>query len=81
MAEIVGAFALPHTPFFPALAAAGGPPGEELKRLYGAVVDLFAAAAPDCTAIEVPGGHGVGGAVLPDDYLGTIIDFFKDHAP
>jgi hypothetical protein len=54
MAEIVGAFALPHTPFFPALAATGGPPGEELRRLYGAVEEAFAAAAPDRIVFFLP---------------------------
>jgi protocatechuate 4,5-dioxygenase beta chain len=54
MSEIVGAFALPHTPFFPAVVAGGGPVGEALAGRYARVARAFAAAEPDVVVFFLP---------------------------
>jgi aromatic ring-opening dioxygenase catalytic subunit (LigB family) len=47
MAEIVGAFGLPHNPHFPAWSAAGHPLGPEIDRYYGEVAERLAAVEPE----------------------------------
>ena len=47
MAEIVGAFGLPHNPHFPAWSADGHPLAEEIDRYYGEVAERLAAVAPE----------------------------------
>jgi aromatic ring-opening dioxygenase catalytic subunit (LigB family) len=47
MAEIVGAFGLPHNPHFPAWSADGHPLGPEIDSYYGEVAERLAAVAPD----------------------------------
>jgi aromatic ring-opening dioxygenase catalytic subunit (LigB family) len=47
VAEIVGAFGVPHNPHFPTWVTAGHPLAGELERLYGEVARRLAAAAPD----------------------------------
>jgi protocatechuate 4,5-dioxygenase beta chain len=47
MAEIVFAGGVPHNPFFPPVVDAGGPPGQEIRRLYGAIGERLVAAEPD----------------------------------
>jgi protocatechuate 4,5-dioxygenase beta chain len=47
MAEIVGAFGLPHNPHFPAWSAQGHPLGPEIDRYYGEVAERLAAVEPE----------------------------------
>jgi aromatic ring-opening dioxygenase catalytic subunit (LigB family) len=47
MAEIVGAFGVPHTPHFPTLVARGAPVAAELERLYGTVASHLEAVQAD----------------------------------
>jgi protocatechuate 4,5-dioxygenase beta chain len=47
VADIVGAFAVPHTPHFPNLVARGAPVAPELERLYGTVRRHLEAVEPD----------------------------------
>jgi aromatic ring-opening dioxygenase catalytic subunit (LigB family) len=47
MAEIVGAFGLPHNPHFPAWSAGGHPLGPEIDRFYGEVAERLAAVEPE----------------------------------
>ncbi|MEN3308437.1 MAG: hypothetical protein V7603_4639 [Micromonosporaceae bacterium] len=48
MAQIVGAFGVPHNPHFPALAATADTPlADEVRRMYGGVVRHLAAVGPD----------------------------------
>jgi hypothetical protein len=54
MAEIVGAFALPHTPFFPALVRAGGEAGQELARKYERVAAAFREVEPEVIVFFLP---------------------------
>ena len=54
MTDVVGAFALPHTPFFPALVAAGGKPGERLERQYERVKAAFDSVAPEVAVFFLP---------------------------
>ena len=65
MGEIVAGFGMPHAPNFPALVAREGPQCE-VARLYGAVADHLAAAAPDVLI------------VFTDDHFNT---FFLDNFP
>src|ERR1700691_2371779 len=65
MAEIVAAFGVPHPPAFPALVAREGP-NCETARLYAAVAEHMAAAAPDVLI------------VFTDDHFNT---FFLDNFP
>jgi hypothetical protein len=47
VAEIVGAFGLPHNPHFPAWSADGHPLGPEIDRYYGEVAERLAAVEPE----------------------------------
>jgi protocatechuate 4,5-dioxygenase beta chain len=47
MAEIVGAFGLPHNPHFPSWSADGHPLGPEIDSFYGEVAERLAAVAPE----------------------------------
>src|SRR3954454_17653511 len=47
MAEIVGAFGVPHNPHFPGWVADGAPLGPEIERLYGAVAGHLRRTEPD----------------------------------
>jgi Catalytic LigB subunit of aromatic ring-opening dioxygenase len=47
VAEIVGAFGVPHTPHFPTLVARGAPVAPDLVRLYGTVAGHLEAVEPD----------------------------------
>jgi protocatechuate 4,5-dioxygenase beta chain len=47
MAEIVGAFGLPHNPHFPAWSAGGHPLGPEIDRYYGEIAERLRAVAPE----------------------------------
>jgi protocatechuate 4,5-dioxygenase beta chain len=47
MAEIVGAFGLPHNPHFPSWSADGHPLGPEIDRFYGEVAERLAAVEPE----------------------------------
>lgn len=65
MAQIVGAFGVPHTPAFPALVAREGP-GSVVARLYERVRSELEAAAVDVVVL------------LDSDHLNT---FFFDNVP
>ncbi|HEX3736948.1 MAG TPA: hypothetical protein VHV53_05335 [Solirubrobacterales bacterium] len=47
MAEIVGAFGLPHNPHFPSWSADGHPLGPEIDRYYGEVAERLRAVEPE----------------------------------
>jgi protocatechuate 4,5-dioxygenase beta chain len=47
MAEIVGAFGLPHNPHFPSWSAAGHPLAAEIDRFYGELAERLAAVEPE----------------------------------
>jgi aromatic ring-opening dioxygenase catalytic subunit (LigB family) len=47
MAEIVGAFGLPHNPHFPSWSAGGHPLGPEIDRYYGEVAERLRAVEPE----------------------------------
>jgi aromatic ring-opening dioxygenase catalytic subunit (LigB family) len=47
MAQLVGAFGVPHTPYFPSLVKANGELGRDLERLYGRVRQELLDAKPD----------------------------------
>jgi protocatechuate 4,5-dioxygenase beta chain len=54
MAEIVGAFGVPHTPFFPALIRADGPVGDGIKSLYDRMAETLRAVDPDVIVFFLP---------------------------
>jgi Catalytic LigB subunit of aromatic ring-opening dioxygenase len=47
MAEIVGAFGVPHNPHFPSWSQEGHPLGAEIDAYYGGVADALRACEPD----------------------------------
>jgi protocatechuate 4,5-dioxygenase beta chain len=47
MAEIVGAFGVPHNPHFPTWVANGHPLADEIARMYGGLRRFYERAAPD----------------------------------
>lgn len=47
MAEVVGAFGVPHNPHFPNWVAEGHPLGPEIERFYGAVAEQLRAVEPE----------------------------------
>ncbi len=56
MAEIVGAFGVPHNPHFPTWVANGHPLAGEIERMYGALRDHYERAAPD-TLVYITSDH------------------------
>jgi aromatic ring-opening dioxygenase catalytic subunit (LigB family) len=51
LAEIVGAFGVPHVPHFPSWVAGGHPLGPEIARLYGDVAKRLRAAEADTLVV------------------------------
>lgn len=47
MAELVGAFGVPHNPHFPSLVSDGAPLADEISAMYGKVAEALAACEPD----------------------------------
>jgi gallate dioxygenase len=47
VAELVGAFGLPHNPHFPSLVRDGAPLAGEISGMYAKIADALAAARPD----------------------------------
>jgi aromatic ring-opening dioxygenase catalytic subunit (LigB family) len=56
VAEIVGAFGVPHNPHFPTWVTNGHPLAGEIARLYGALRDAYEHAAPD-TLVYITSDH------------------------
>ena len=51
LAEIVVAYGVPHTPFYPLWAREDNPKGHEITRLYGEVAERVAAVGADALVI------------------------------
>lgn len=71
MAEIVGAFGLPHNPHFPSWSAAGHPLGPEIDRYYGEVAEALRAAEPEAILFVTSDHYNLFFEALPIFMLGV----------
>lgn len=71
VAEIVGAFGVPHNPHFPTWSAKGHPLGPEIDRYYGEVAEQLRAVGPDAILFVTSDHYNLFFETLPIFMLGV----------